>query len=104
MKNFIQDLERNRMNELAKEHSTEQLFKMSLTVPQDQVDLIDSMAEFYMTNRVDVMREQIKYAIQSLFIAAKKEDLIEILTIASKKSSQWDATLEEVKHRPEGQE
>jgi hypothetical protein len=104
MTNFIQDLERNRMHALSKEHSTDQLFKMSLTVPQDQVDLIDAMAEFYMTNRVDVMREQIKYAIQSLFIAAKKEDLIDILTIASKKSSQWAVALEEVKNRPEGEE
>ena len=104
MNNLIEGLEKNRMHELAKEHSHEQLFKMSLTVPQDQIDLIDAMAEFYITTRAELMRQHIKYAIDSLFITAKKEDLIEILEMACKKNDSWRVALENVKNRPEEQE
>jgi hypothetical protein len=99
MSKLIKGLKEEQMRKILNEGAENEYVKTSVTLHKDQIVFLDALAEYFDTSRSEVVKTEMQYAIESALIATEKQELIAILKIAAKKSSQWKVALEQVKKR-----
>jgi hypothetical protein len=101
MSKLIETLETQKQKKLIDEHMEGQSVKTSVSISKNNMAFIDALAQYYETTRTAVISAEMGFAIEAALIVTDKKELIQILEIAAKKSSQWEVALREVKDRPE---